>query len=62
LHDTFPQPDVGADDQNARRATLTRYAYGAFTAGAEVEGEPTILELDLAELPKRKVPSAFAKA
>jgi hypothetical protein len=62
LHDTFPQPDVGADDQNARRATLTRYAYGAFTAGAEVEGEPTMLELDLAELPKRKVPSAFAKA
>ena len=60
LHDTFPEPDVGADRQNARRATLTRYAYGAFTVGADVHGEPTRLELNLAKLPK--VPRAFSKA
>jgi hypothetical protein len=39
------------------RAELERYAYGAFTVGAEVIGVDVRLELDLAEL--KSAPRAF---
>lgn len=52
LHDSFRRHVVTVKAKNGA-ADLTRYAYGAFTVGAEVEDEPeTFLELDLAEDPE----------
>jgi hypothetical protein len=50
LHPTFPQYEVKVAPNN-NEAILTRAAWGAFTVGVTIEGEPTQLELDLATLP-----------
>jgi hypothetical protein len=49
LHQSFRNDErqVRARDGEAR---LTVYAYGAFTVGAVLDDEETVLELDLAEL------------
>ncbi len=60
LHDTFPEMDEEADLQNARTATLTKYCYGAFTVGVDIENEETQLELNLSKL--KKAPMAFKKS
>jgi transcription initiation factor IIF auxiliary subunit len=59
LHDTFSNDVVTVKPKNDV-AEITRYAWGAFTVGAEVENEPdTYLELDLAEDPD--APANFRK-
>lgn len=50
LHDTF-HPDVRDNEPVDGVATEELWAYGAFTVGVSIEGEPmTRLELDLAQL------------
>ena len=56
LHDTFDPDTVRSTVRNGA-ARLIRYAWGAFTVGAEVDGGRTCLELDLAEL--ADAPRAF---
>ncbi len=54
LHPTFRRDVVQVPAKNGR-ATLSRWAWGAFTIGAEADGGATRLELDLAKeshLPK----------
>ena len=56
LHDTFRRNIVTVKPSKGV-AEIERYAWGAFTVGAEVEGEPdTFLELDLADDPKAPGP------
>jgi hypothetical protein len=58
LHDTFPR-QVRTVRPKDGRARLSLIAWGAFTVGAEVEGEPdTFLELDLAD-PRYGFPERF---
>jgi hypothetical protein len=59
LHETFPKQKVQIRSRQGE-AHLERYAYGAFTVGAEIMNEPeTYLELDLAEL--STAPESFRK-
>jgi hypothetical protein len=49
LHDTFPRAVRTVKPVNGR-ARLSLVAWGAFTAGAEIKGEPdSVLELDLSD-------------
>jgi hypothetical protein len=58
LHDSFPRSIRTVKPRNGK-ATLSLIAWGAFTVGAEVRGEPdTYLELDLAD-PKYGYPTRF---
>ncbi len=50
LHDTFTPKTVRSTVRTGV-AHLVRYAWGAFTVGAEADDGGTTLELDLAELP-----------
>jgi len=57
LHKTYPRETVIVQPVNGE-AHIERYAYGAFTVGAEVMDEPdTFLELDLSQL--QEVPEKF---
>lgn len=59
LHDTFPR-QVRTVKAKDGAASLSVVAWGAFTVGAEVRGEPdTYLELDLAD-PRYGFPKKFA--
>jgi hypothetical protein len=50
LHDSYRVSKVTVKPKNGV-ASIERYAYGAFTVGAEVENEPdTFLELDLVDV------------
>ncbi len=56
LHDTFENPQRRRKPASGR-AELTVWAYGAFTVGAEILQDGTLLELDLSKLPD--APQAF---
>jgi hypothetical protein len=51
LHDSFPGPERRVAAVRGK-ATLEVEAYGAFTVGVVVEQDGTLLELDLADLPR----------
>jgi hypothetical protein len=60
LHNTFPQTTQLATTDSKGTASLTLYAYGAFTVGVLMDEGNTELELDLSQLPG--APTAFRNA